>query len=169
MTPEEAAAERITKLVKISKFNGYSVAGVAGGFALLSLTGLSLSGVIIGGALTGCGVMEIKGHRRLAAGEPGARGLMVGSQVLLVVFILAYCAWRLASFDAANPLAIVGSLESQVRQLAELAMVPLSELEAQVRLIYTWTYRLVAGVTLVMQGGLATYYWVRVGQVEESR
>jgi hypothetical protein len=168
VTQADPQAQRIQRLIRLSRFNGYSVACIAGGFAVLSLFGLSLSGVIVGAGLTGCGLLEIKGHRRLAAGEPGARGMMAGSQVLLVLCVLLYCWYRLAVFDPDNPMAILGSMEPQLRELTELAMVPMAELEAQVRMIYLLTYRLVAAVTVVLQGGLAVYYWVRVGQAEAA-
>ena len=164
--PETDEHARRRRLIRLSKINGWSVTGIAGGFALLSLFSLSWVGVIVGTVATGAGITEIRGHRRLEAGRPGARGLMVGSQVMLVLCVLLYCWWRLASFDPDDPLAIIGGAEGQIRELAELAFVSMSELEAQVARIYALTYKLVAGLTLALQGGLALYYWVQVGRVQ---
>lgn len=168
MPETDEHAQRRRRLIRLSKINGWSVTVIAGGFALLSLFSLSWAGVFVGAVATGSGVMEIRGHRRLEAGRPGARGLMVGSQVMLVLCVLLYCAWRLASFDPEDPLAIIGSAEVQIRELAELGFISMSELEAQVAELYSLTYRLVAVLTLVVQGGFGFYYWVQVGRVHSA-
>ena len=168
MSESDPETQRLKRLLRISKANGWCVACVAGGFACISLLSLSLAGVLVGGVVRAAGVMEIKGHRRLEAGLSGARGLMAGSQVLLVICVVLYCWWRLVSFDSSNPLALVGSFEGQIRQMAELALVPMSEIERQVTEIYMLAYRLIAGVTLLFQGGLGLYYWVQVGRVESD-
>ena len=105
MPETDEHAQRRRRLIRLSKINGWSVTVIAGGFALLSLFSLSWAGVFVGAVATGSGVMEIRGHRRLEAGRPGARGLMVGSQVMLVLCVLLYCAWRLASFDPVQQIA----------------------------------------------------------------
>jgi len=168
VTQTDSHTQRAARVVRLSKFNGWSVACIAGGFAVLSLFSLSLSGIIVGAAVCGAGVMEIKGHQRLESQESGARGLMAGSQVVLVGCVVLYCWWRLWSFDPADPLAILGGFKNQLTDLAELALIPIGQLEAQVIQVYTLTYQLVAGLTLLLQGGLGLYYWVQVGRVEAS-
>ena len=154
-------------VLRLSKLHAYSVAFIAGSFGLLCVVLLEPAGIIVGGAVTAAGVMEIRGHRRLETGSPGAREWMVGSQVWLILCVMAYCGWRLWSFDPEDPLAILGDAEL-LRSTAEQALIPEGMLEDLVTRIYTLTYKLVAAATLVLQGGLAAYYWVKVGRLEAA-
>jgi hypothetical protein len=160
-------AKQLKRILRLSKLNAYSVAVIAGTFGLLCVVLLELGGVIVGAGVTAAGLMEIRGHRRLQAGERGARSWMVGSQVWLIVCVLAYCGWRLAAFDPADPLAVLGDAEL-LKSTAESALIPQGMLEDLVTRVYTLTYRLVAVATLVLQGGLAAYYWVKVGRLEAA-
>jgi hypothetical protein len=162
---KEDHPKKLKRILLLSRLNAYSIVIIAATFGLLCVVLLEPAGIFVGAAVTAAGVMEIRGHRRLRSGVPGAREWMAGSQVWLVVCVLAYCAWRLAAFDPENPLALLGDAEL-LRVTAATAGFSEGMLEDLVTTVYTLTYKLVAGATLVLQGGLATYYWVRVGQLE---
>ena len=163
MGPHE---KQLRRVLRISKINAWSVTIISGVFALLSLLGMSLVGVLVGGGVAGAGLMEMRGHRRLEAGEPGARQWMVASQAWLISCVLGYCGWRLAALDRDDPFALLGDTAGLV-ELVGLAGVSLEEVGELFVQIYTYTYGAVAGLTLVFQGGLALYYWFRVGRLED--
>jgi hypothetical protein len=50
--------------------------------------------------------------------------------------------------------------------LVEIAGISMEELGDLFVQIYTYTYGAVAALTVVFQGGLGLYYWVRVGRLE---
>jgi len=158
--------KRKNRLVLISTMNAWTVVIIALLFGGLSLIGLSVSGVLVGAGLVCAGAMEIWGHRRLRDARDGARIRMVGSQVVLVLTVLAYCGWRLVSFDSADPLAGMDVVEHMLDSVTDLGLVDLAELQALVGWAYVLVYQLVALLTLVFQGGLAVYYWYAVGRLE---
>ena len=160
-------SKQLARVLFLSKLNAYSIVIISGTFGLLCLFMLDPVGIIVGAAVAAAGLMEIRGHRRLRSGSPGARNWMAGSQVWLVVCVLAYCAWRLAVFDPDDPLAALGDTEL-LETTVSLAAFPQGMLEDLVTTVYTLTYKLVAGVSLLFQGGLALYYWVKVGRLERQ-
>ena len=168
MTATDPLEKRKSRLMLISTMNAWTVLIIALLFGGLSLIGLSLAGVLVGAGLVGAGLLEISGHRRLRAGLQGARSRMVGSQALLVLTVLAYCGWRLATFDATNPLAGMDELAGILQGVADMGVVDLAQLQAQVSWAYVLVYRLVALLTLVFQGGLGLYYWRSVGRVQSQ-
>jgi len=159
--------KQVRWLVRISKINAWTVAVTAGVFGLVSLVTGSLAGVVVGAGVSASGFIEMRGHRRLAAGQAGARQWMAGSQVWLVTCVLAYCGWRLAIFDSGHPLALLGD-ETMVLQAAGMVGMTGAELGDLVTKIYRWTYGSVAGLTVLFQGGLGLYYWSRIGRLEAN-
>ncbi len=167
MLDSDEHARRLKRLLRISRVNGWTVVVIAGLFGLLSLLTLDVAGFLVGAGVTGAGAMEIVGHRRLENGQSGARGFMVGSQGWLIFCVLIYCTWRLFIFDVDDPLAILGDSEL-LRSVATSGGLPMSVLEGMVTLVYQLMYRLVAALTLIFQGGLGLYYWLRVGALVEE-
>jgi hypothetical protein len=165
MTTEDAQEKQTRRVLRISKFNAWSVTVISGLFAVLSLLGMSLPGALVGGGVVAAGLMEMRGHRRLEVGEPGARDWMVFSQVWLILCVFGYCGWRLAALDPADPFALLGDTTG-LNQLVGIAGISTDELGELFIQIYTYTYGAVAALTLVFQGGLGLYYWVRVGRLE---
>ncbi len=161
-TDESQALTR--KILRISKLNAWSVTIIAGTFTFLSLLGLSLAGITVGLAVTIAGPIEMRGHRKLANHEPDARRWMVGSQVWLMACVLAYCSWRLMSLDPENPFAVFGDA-AQVFALVEAMGLPMEQLRTLFVQAFTITYALIAGLTVLFQGGLALYYRSRIGKL----
>jgi hypothetical protein len=165
VTQKDDHSKALKRILLLSRLNAYSIVVIAGSFGLLCVVLFEPTGIVVGAAVTAAGLMEIRGHRRLRAGVLGARAWMAGSQAWLVGCVLIYCAWRLLAFDPEDPLAVLGDAE-MLRTTASLAMVPPGMLEDLVTTVYTLTYKLVAVLTVVFQGGLALYYWVKVGRLE---
>jgi len=151
-------------ILRISAMNAWSVTIVAGLFALGSLVVWDTVGIVVGLAVTGAGAMELHGRQRLVAGRAGAQDWMAGSQLWLLICVLAYAAWRLLVFDWAAPLSSM-SVE-ELRQLGVLTGLYGDTLAQFVSMLYGLIYVVVAIVTLVYQGGLGLYYWRRVGVLE---
>ncbi len=163
--PEAVSEKQLRRLVRISKANAWTVAVIAGVFALLSLLTGSLAGALVGAGVSAAGFIEMRGHRLLVSRRPGARQWMTGSQVWLMLCVAAYCGWRLAIFDSAQPFALLGD-QTMASELAGMVGISAGELGELVTRIYRLTYGLVLGVTVGVQGGLGLYYWSRVGRLE---
>mgnify|MGYP001318487567 CR=1 FL=1 len=163
MSSTEDIARSKKRLMLISRVNAFSVIVLALLFGALSLLGRSAPGCLVGLGLVGAGVVEVIGHRRLDAGQSGARHRMVLGQLIMISVVLIYCSWRLFSFDAADPLAGMPDLAQILQGIADMGIVNLEMLKAQVGWAYVLTYRLVAVVVTLSQGLLALYYWRAVG------
>ena len=165
VTPRTDRSKQLRRILWLSRINAYSIVVIAAAFGLLCVVLLEPAGILVGAAVTAAGLMEIRGHRRLRSGIPGAREWMAGSQLWLVLCVLAYCGWRLLAFDSEDPLAVLGEAKL-LKFTAQVAGYSQEMLEDLVTLVYTLTYKLVALVTLLLQGGLALHYWVKVGRLE---
>ena len=165
-TADESAA-LTRKITRISSINAWSVMVIAGGFTLLSVLGWSVAGIVVGAAVTGAGVIELHGQKALQTDPARARQWMVGSQVWLTTGVLGYCIWRLVSLDPDDPFAVFGDA-AQLFQLVELMGLSRAQLSSLFIQAYYITYGLIAGLTLLFQGGLALYYWSRIGRLVRS-
>jgi hypothetical protein len=127
---------------------------------LIAMGGLSiLVGIMfrdvfnaLGGLLIGaCGLVELSGFRRFVARRPQAREYLVGSQLGVLALIWVYCGWQLFGPKSAN------SPETQelMNQLGADAAEFGGLMDSMTRMVYL----VLAGVSLLYQGGLALYYW----------
>ena len=166
-TSDELAA-LTRRVMRISLINAWSVTLIAGSFTALSLLGLSLAGVIVGAAVTAAGPIELHGRKALQTNVTQARGWMVGSQVWLMSCVLGYCGWRLMMLDPADPFAVFGAEAGQLMQMVDIVGISSAELERLFIQAYRITYGLIAGLTVLFQGGLALYYRSRIGRLMDS-
>jgi hypothetical protein len=164
-TDESSALTR--KIMRISKINAWSVTLISGSFTLLSLLGWSVAGIVVGAAVTAAGLIELHGQKALQTDPARARTWMVGSQVWLLICVLSYCGWRLMMLDPADPFAVFGSEAGQLLQMVEIMGISAAELEHLFVQAYRLTYGLIAGLTVLFQGGLALYYRSRIGRLVE--
>jgi len=164
MNTHEDPSARLQRIRRISTVNAWSVTVLAGSFTVLNLLGLSLPGVLVGAAVTAAGPIELHGLKRLEADPGRARTWMVGSQVWLIVCVLTYCVWRLLSLDPDNPFEVFGDA-AQVFELVEVFGIPKAYLASLFIQAFYITYGLVAGLTLLVQGGLSVYYASRIGHL----
>ena len=164
MTVTDEADTLTQKIMRISTINAGSVTVFAGAFAVLNLLALSLPGVLVGVAVTAAGPLEMVGQRRLETDPRRARTWMVGSQLWLMLCVLSYCAWRALSLDPDNPFVVFGDA-TQVFELVAVFGIPQGYLASLFVQAFYITYGLVAGLTLLVQGGLAVYYHSRIGRL----
>ncbi len=168
MEPSDETAALRRRIMRLSSFNAWSVTLIAGCFTLLSLLGLSVPGIIVGAAVTASGPIEFQGQKALQTDVAQARLWMVGSQVWLMVCVMGYCGWRLMLLDPADPFAVFGEEAGQLLQLVEVMGISTAELEHLFVRAYRLTYGLIAGLTVLFQGGLALYYNSRIGRLERG-
>lgn len=154
MQPPPLLPEKIlARVERVGRLHGGGVLYVAGVFALLSGMGGDTLGAIVGLAVAGAGAMEHHGATIL--GQGAARGLrwLIGSQVCLFASIAVYCAVRLAHLE-------LPPIPEQLRPMLEInaAQVGLS-VDDFVAMAYRLTLKLVLGLSIFYQGGLALYYY----------
>ena len=152
------------KVMRVSTINAWSVSFIAGAFALLSLLGLSIPGVLVGIAVAAAGPIELYGQKRLEADPRRARTWMMGSQIWLMVCVLSYCTWRVLSLDPDNPFVVFGDA-AQVFELVAIFGIPQAYLASLFIQAFYITYGLIAVLTVLFQGGLALYYRSRIGRL----
>ena len=159
--------KRRQRVLRISQFNAWCVVAIASFFAVVSLGSLSVVGFLVGACVTLSGLLEIWGHRLLQKREPGARLWMTVSQVWLLICVLLYCWWRLHSLDPLDPFAGLLGVD-HLLEFAEDMGTPRELVAAMFVQIYDLTYKLVALLTVIFQGGLGLYYWLQVGRIDRS-
>ena len=152
------------KIMRISNINAWSVTFIAGAFAVLSLLALSVAGVVVGLAVAAAGPLELSGNKLLQTHPTQARKRMVGSQLWLMLCVLSYCAWRLLSLDPENPFVVFGDA-AQVFELVAIFGIPQAYLASLFIQAFYITYGLIAGLTILLQGGLAVYYRSRINRL----
>jgi len=128
---------------------------IAGTFALISALAGDFLGAIIGLLVAGAGAIELHGETLLLHGEVRGMNWLLGSQFTLLVCILSYCALRLVHVSLPPvPAEVAPVLESTAQQLG-------MTVEAYMLFVYRLVFRLVAGLTVLYQGGMMLYYWRR--------
>ena len=153
--PPPLPEETLRRVARIARFDGISVAAVAGVFALLAASAHDVSGAVVGVIVAGAGAAELHGVSLLHGGEPRAVRWLIGSQLYLLVAILSYVTWRLGSPDPRMLDAMRAALTSDQRQLLQQSGVTEAEfLRMAIRLVYFC----VGLATLVYQGGMIVYY-----------
>jgi len=147
--------------------NAWSVTLLSGAFTVGSLIFWSPVGIVVGVAVVGAGLMELRGRGLLLRNASGAREWMALSQVWLLMTVLIYAAHRLWVFDWNAPLSDMSMQETM--QLTVLTGLHGELLGRFVAGVYGLIYGVVAVVTVVYQGGLALYYWLHAGGVHVSK
>lgn len=152
-TPPPLPSEILTRVIRIAALDGRIVLWSSGVFALLSATGHSALGAIIGLAAAGTGAIEVHGASMLA--QTDARGInwAIRAQLLLLLTILFYCGACIVNFDPAL-------IRDQPRFKVFLTQNGLSADQGIELMRDAWVigYIIVAVVSVIYQGGLAIYY-----------
>ena len=155
-SPTELDAIR-SRLLSVSKINGWSVMVVAALSILMSLG--DLSGMLLGAMVLASPYMELTGHYGLKRGERTAGRWLPRSQWWLLAIIVLYCLFQLLGNDSAGML-------SELAPDERSAVVAFLGGEAQANeLIGTatrLTYALLLVVSVLYQGGLSLYYQRRI-------
>ena len=160
--PPLLSDDTVPRLVRLARADGLSVVIVAASFALLSAFMGERAGAAIGLLVAGAGAVELHGASLLSRGAPRGVDWLVRSQLLLLITILGYCAFRLTSPDL-TPLR--STITAEMKEQLELIGWSIDEF---LRLVYTLTYVCVAFVTFLYQGGMAFYSWRRRAAVAKA-
>lgn len=139
-------------MVRVANLDGMSVLAVAGLLALVAASMGDYGGAAVGLLVAAAGAIELHGVALLRAGEARGTNWLVASQPYLLAVMLGYCAVRLTSYDATL---LRAAMTDELR--AAIAQAGYRE-EQFLRTVYTLTYAVVAGTTLIYQGGMTVYY-----------
>ena len=162
MKPPLLPSEIIRRVVRVARFDGMSLLGVAGLFALISAASRDVSGAVIGLLVAAAGAIELHGSALLRAGRGNGMRWLVYSQLYLMTTMLTYVAVRISNPDISSIRPIVtAELAGQIQQAG---MSVDQFLLGFLRLVYLS----VAGATLLYQGGMTIYYLRRRAAVEAA-
>ncbi len=162
MKPLLSPTEVLRRVIRAARFDGMSVLGLSGAFALLSAASRDVSGSVIGLLIAAAGAIELHGSALLRAGRGNGMRWLVSSQLYLLATVLGYVAVRLSNPDISviRPV-VTAELAEQIKQAGMTVDQFLLEF---LRLFYFS----VAGATLLYQGGMTLYYLRRRSAVEAA-
>jgi hypothetical protein len=160
MKPPLLPSEILRRLLRVARFDGMSVLGVAGAFALISAASRDVSGAVIGLMVAAAGAIELHGVTLLRGGRGAGMRWLVGSQLYLLAVMLGYSALRLSNPDIASIRPIVNADLAEQIQAAGMSVDQF--LLEFLRLVYV----AVAAASLLYQGGMTIYYLRRRAAAE---
>ncbi len=155
----------LRNVLLISGIDGWSVALFAGFCTAVALLSGEWIGVFVGGLITTCGVLELRGRGRLARGKIEGIRWMVRAQVIILVTVSLYGFQQLIAFDEAT---LLEGLTPDMVTVLDQAGITVDEMRTMLRPIYFGFYGAVMAATMVFQGGLAVYYQSRQPKVGEA-
>jgi len=91
--------ETLYRVVRFARFNGISALVVAGVFGLMCAASKDLPGATIGVLVAGAGALELHGVGLLQYGEKRGVSWLIGSQLYLLVIVLAYIGYLSRHLD----------------------------------------------------------------------
>jgi hypothetical protein len=156
LSVDEALRQRVAR---VARWNGGSILVVAGLGALLSIVGADAAPALFAAIIAYAGWRELAAGRALTApaGDATAlRPVLVRCELAVLVAIVGYSLWRLATADVAAELAELPTAEREL--LASLTAGDMALLEQLFGLALKITYGTLMLVTLAYQGGLAWWY-----------
>jgi len=160
--PGPAPDKVLRRVLRIATLEGWSVLVLGTLSALLSAVATGWFGAVVGTLVAGCGAMELHGAALLRAGHPRGVSWLVRSQLTLLTVILLYA---VISFITLTP-AQVELIQTQMPTDDRNAMNQMRELLGETPAAYNaqivgfghLVYAVVAGLTVLYQGGMALYY-----------
>jgi hypothetical protein len=155
MQPPKLVADTLRRVLRIARFDGMSVLFVAGFFALVSGGAGDVGGAAVGLLVAAAGAIELHGASLLKTSDKRGMSWLIGSQLYLLVVILAYVVFRISNPDVDPVLKLMTTVVAdQVRQSGQDVELFLSEVPTALRMMYL----AVAALTIIYQGGMAFYY-----------
>jgi hypothetical protein len=158
MQAEAVSEKKIQRAIKLSRLNGWSVAGFAGLCAVVVLPLGSFFGFVVGFAVALSGIMELRGHALLKQRSVSSIPWLVGSQVYLIAVLWAYASYNIMHFDAEDPWA---RFSPGFKDLILSINPDVYLVEAMLKIAYSATYFSLIIAVLLYQGGLCLYYLSR--------
>lgn len=153
------------RVLRVARFDGFSVAAIAGFFALASASAHDVPGALVGLAIAGAGAMELHGASRLNHGSADGMGWLIASQLGIMTVILGYVGWRFGNPDPLLLEAFKTGLQAEQRE--QLRQVGMSEAEF-IRIGSRMVYGCVGLATILYQSAMAFYYARRRQAVEQA-
>jgi hypothetical protein len=174
--PPPLPAEVLARVLRISGIDGFTLVFIAGGFGLVSVAFTDWVGALVGGIAAGAGLIELRGRKKLLAGDVRGVHWLVRSQLVLLTIILLYVAYQFRNFDPQSLLSKVeASLGSAQRSLglestSLASSYGLTEREflALARTFTRVAYIALGLASILCQGGLAVYYQRREQTVAKA-
>jgi hypothetical protein len=166
MKPPLQPTEILRRVTRLARFDGMSVLGFAGLFALISAASRDVSGSAIGLLVAAAGAIELHGAALLRGGRQSGMRWLVSSQLYLMATILGYCLLRIAKPDIDWILPyLAGEAGDPIRMAAQQAGMTVEQFLIEgLRGLYVC----VAGATVLYQGGMTIYYLSRRAAVEAA-
>jgi hypothetical protein len=151
LLPEEV----FQRVLRIARFDGWSVVMVASVGAVLAASMGDRVGAGVGVLVAGAGAIELHGVTLLRHSDARGMSWLINSQCLIMISILGYCAIRLGHPELE---ALRAAITEEMKQQLEVVG---SSVEEFLALFYRVTYLVVSLVTVLYQGGMAIYYFRR--------
>ena len=162
MRPPPLPSEILRRVLRMARFDGTCVLGIAGSCALISAAARDVTGAVVGLLVAGAGAVELHGMGLLRSGDSRGMRWLVTSQLGIMVSILGYAAARLSSPDVA---ALRKAVTPEIAEQIRLAGMGVDDfLSEMVKLVYF----AVCLVTILYQGGMTLYYLRRSSAVARA-
>lgn len=162
--------EALSRVLRTARMNGTVTLAIAGTFALISASDHDYIGTTIGLAIAAAGAMELHGLTVLHNREERGISWLIWSQFVLMTLVLGYAYFKIthppieelrASFNTLYSAEKMAELKKAEEQLG------LSD-DQLLKLLNSFTWGLIALVTLLYQGGMMIYYSRRRKAVNEA-
>ncbi|MCF7903057.1 MAG: hypothetical protein K9M19_06470 [Candidatus Marinimicrobia bacterium] len=154
-----AGEKRRRGVYRWSKLNGRSILifGIIG--CVIGLIALSFEGILIGILIASAGWIELQGYHKLVDNSADAGKWLMGGEGFLLVVIFIYA---LMHFLALDPDQAINLLSPDAQSLLlESGGIPPEVLNDMIYTAYRWLYLGLIIGTLVYQGGMVVYYYLK--------
>ncbi len=157
--PPLLPAQILQRVLRLARFDGWSVAVVASVCAILTASLGDRVGAGIGVLIAGAGAIELHGVSLLQHRDAHGMTWLINSQCLILLSMLGYCALRLADPQLAP---LRATVTAEMKQQLEVIGWNVDQF---IGLVHRITYLAVSAATLLYQGGMAIYYYRRSAAV----
>jgi len=154
--------ETLYRVMRFARFNGISELVVAGVFGLICAASKDVPGAAIGVLVAGAGALELHGVGLLSQGEKRGVSWLIGSQLYLLVIVLAYVGYRTQHLDLESVRMVLSS-----EQRETIAAAGLDE-NKFLRIVANISNAIFGVITFLYQGGMALYYHRRRAPIEAA-
>jgi hypothetical protein len=168
-----AAAYRTVKgVAHVAGMSGSSTLtiGVLAVAVLVLMPPVTAVNAVIALGVCAIGVVELLGRKGIQRAEPSAARLLGFNQLAFLALITAYCVYQIATFSPKE------FQEHMVSPDAQTALTQLPNMQALVKdleraapMLNAAFYGVVILLSVLMQGGLARYYFTRRKRIEAYR
>ena len=155
VSPPPLPQDVLARVIRVAATDGRLLLVIAGVFALFAASVREGPGTVAGVLAAGAGALELHGAGLLGKGEPRGLRWLIGSQLGLLVVVLAYAVVRLTLLDTVYvEQHITPDMEAQL----ESAGLTREDLMGTVRLLFQIGYGVLIVGTFCYQGGMAWFF-----------